>query len=259
MTDNQPGTMNWSLWIRWLLIACLGAELCWIVFDHVLSWNDWFSLGSVGRSFEMGEERNASTWFQVLQATLAGFTAFGIYYMSAGQETCRWTLRGWVATGAFFVYLGIDEGAMLHENLASAIRDGVGGPQGYSSGPIRWFLGIDTHNWQLFLLPFLAVAGLLVFIFLWKQLDRFGLRKWLLLGWSCYLVAIVMDFLQGRDNFFWDIASAMLWEEGEVEHYWAVAEETLEMLGTTLVWQGLMRHLACMTDGLTLSFTRDAD
>ena len=227
-----------------------------MLLDQALSWHEWISVGPVGRSFEMGEERNASTWFSVLQATLAALTVFGIYYAARVRGASRRTLRGWLVVGCFFAYIGLDEAATLHENLGAALRDSVGNVQRVGFAPLRWLLQIETHDWLLFLLPLFAAMGLFVSVFLWKQLERDRLRKFLVLGMGCFVLAVLMDFFQGRENFFWDLGSLLYLEELSLAHHWAVVEETLEMFGTTMFWQGFLRYLAGLTDGRTLRFAR---
>ena len=87
-----PGVVRWGPWIKWLLIVCVAAEVLWVLIDQ-LFWHEWLSFGSVARAFEMGEERNASTWFSVLQATLAAFAVFGIYYATRSRGASRRTFE----------------------------------------------------------------------------------------------------------------------------------------------------------------------
>ena len=122
--------------------------------------------------------------------------------------------------------------------------------------PIRWLLNIDTYNWQRFLLPIFASVGLFIFLFLWKHFGKFGLRKFMLIGMTCLAVAVFMDFLEGMENFFWDVADFLDLEEDTVSHHSKMIEETLEMFGTTMFWQGFLRYLAHVTDGMRVRFTR---
>ena len=209
MSDDEPkelpaepadvagaeGLVRWNVWIRRLLFACIGAELLWPLLDELIEVQELIGNRNIHHIVDMSLEQNAPTWFASLQASLVALTVFGIYFAARHLGASRWTCRGWMTIGCFFAYIGFDDAAKFHERLGTTIGQFFEDDPKSNILPVQWLLDIDTYNWQRFLLPIFAAIGLFIFLFLWKQFGKFGLRKFMLIGMTCFAVAVMMDFL----------------------------------------------------------------
>jgi hypothetical protein len=253
---GATGVVRWRTWIRRLLYGCIGFELLWPLLDELIEFQELISNRNIHHIVDMSLEENAPTWFASLQASMVALTVFGIYFAAVHSGASKWTRRGWMAIACFFAYIGFDDAAKFHERVGTTVGDFFASDPESNILPVQWLLNIETYNWQRFLLPIFASVGLFIFFFLWKHFGKYRLRWFMLIGMSCLATAVFMDFLEGKENFFWDVADMLGVREDTVSHHSKMIEETLEMFGTTMFWQGFLRYLSYVTDGMKLRFTR---
>lgn len=121
--------------------------------------------------------------------------------------------RGWYGPAALFVFLSADDAAMIHERIGEAAH------QSFSSGSV--------YMWLIVVAPVFAIAGLIVFVFLWRRLgrDRVG-RRDLIIGFGCMGVAILFEVLEG-----YLVVAGTTWRGIRLDRYCVPIEETLEIVG----------------------------
>jgi hypothetical protein len=116
--NNVARTLAWCIAV--LAVLSLATVFIWYGLGHPRA------LGFVWM-FDVGGEQNVPALF----STMLMFVIAGIAFVLAWAERAN-GLRdawGWFGIGVIFVFLGIDETAMLHEKLAAPLREnlGVGG------------------------------------------------------------------------------------------------------------------------------------
>jgi hypothetical protein len=118
------------------------------------------------------------------------------------------------------------------------------------------------------LVPAFGLAGLLILVFLWRELGETGAFLGVLTALSCWVVAVGLDFFEGLDQahpwtvYVWIINRFDLIDFtarhfdslpfDTVRHFSMSLEEFLEMLGMTMFWTVFLRHLAALSAGTAL-------
>ena len=107
--------------------------------------------GPLREVFLIHMEQSIATWLTVFVTA-----AVGMLCISAGIKSAR---RGWYGVGALFLYLSMDDAVGLHERVGWVIEGRIG-QDGFS------------FRWIQFMGPFIAVAGVAAFAFLWRRFRR---------------------------------------------------------------------------------------
>lgn len=184
------GVFAWSLV---LLIGHVLLHLVWRFRNAPKPLRDLFAFAS---------EDSLVTWTSVAATIALGIACFALGVLR--QE------RGWKLTGLFFAYLSLDDEAMLHERLSwlSGVEDGA------------------SFSWTVVVLPFIALAGLAVFVHIWRS-SAAGLsaRRRTLLAYGMWAVALGLELCER-----YLVQSGDRWRGFPVHIYQQLAEEWLEMV-----------------------------
>jgi hypothetical protein len=239
--------------IRGIFVACLALILAFIACDYVFNYLDVFDERNIRRIWNIAREQSLPTWFSSIQAQLLGLTVLLIAGIEApGASRAR--TAAWIVVGLFFIWIGIDDAAEIHEKLGGAlVRMAASGEE---TEVTAWLLQNPSYSWHTFIAPAFALFGLGILAFLWLRFWRLRLLHWILLGFACWGLAQVMDFIEGLEQvgalYDWLQATFAIERRYGVTHSWKVAEEVLEMLGTTFLWVGFLKYLATIADGLQI-------
>ena len=234
----------------WLVsVAVIGVLL---VADYHLSYGALVDVGALRRLFNLAREDGLASWLQSTQTLLAGSTLWIVYGLVRSQSASKWVQRGWLVLAAFFTYMAVDDGAQIHERLASTL-DAVAGERAVSFFP--------SYTWQIVFLPVFITLGLFVLAFLWRELPSVRERAWLVGALGCLGFAVGLDFLEGLDvgdslNVYAHIARTdeglRVWSFSRfgssaydsLRHFSRAVEESLEMLAIATFWSLFIGHLA---------------
>lgn len=161
--------------------------------------------------FDASRETSLQTWFGVV-----AMACLGLRCWSLGSLDWRWRLPG-----LGFLYLSADDACMLHERLGSLLQP--------------WFGGLGVYSWILAIAPVFVVAGLAVFVWLWRTLGSEGNRRALLLvGFAALGLALGLEVVEDRV-----IASGLRLRGIPLVAYDSWLEESLEMLAPILLLRAL--------------------
>lgn len=166
-------------------------------------------------------EISIPTWFsQILLFVAAVFLAAIAYFKTKENDAFK---TRWVALSALFLYLSIDESAMLHEIPTVKLRGFL---------EISADSGSLSNTWVVLAVPLLAVLGLLFFRFLKNLPDKTRLR--FITAAAVYLGGVLGIEVLGSYFYFGEF----------FYHAIAVAlEEGLEMTGIILFIRSLCLYL----------------
>ncbi|MBK9386871.1 MAG: hypothetical protein IPN34_18815 [Planctomycetes bacterium] len=173
--------------------------------------------------FDMSEERSLNSWLSVSLLLLLGASLCVLARLR--RERMLYGI------GGFFLFLSLDDQALLHERVGalcwSSLRD---------SG---------TYPWLIAVAPLFALCGLLAFAQLWRlTADRRDLRQRLVLGFLCLALALPLEWIESR------IAALDLrWNGVGLGQLTIPIEESLELLGPALL-------LSCVAGGLERALQR---
>ena len=242
-------------------------EILFVLLDASTNLKEWGVSGPIKRLFNIAMETSIPTWFSVMQAAVVGAIVGLIALLKRGQNTeSRRIWMGWMAIAVFFVYMSLDDGSMLHERVGSALRSDSAisntvETSEETGGAFILAPSFPSYSWQLVLMPFFALFGLYMFLFLWHELGP-GEFKWFVAGLACYAAAVGLDFIEGFDHNgnVWNIYPGMAKMCGldppTVRHLLQSLEEFLEMLGTTAFLGLFLNHLMLSTGEIRISFRK---
>ncbi len=224
-----------------LLLLLISFELFFILLDFVVNYSEVIEYTSIHRLCNIAREDGLAAWFMTSQTLVAAMVLWFLYWLNRDRGAAgTFYQRGWLVLALFFSYMSADDGAQIHERFGSmfedmlektSMTDGVGALS-------QWLEIFPSYEWQ-FLMPFFVLMGLYMLYFLWRLL---GVGKPLLMvvaAFSCFAVAIVLDFIEGLDadhplNVYSWLKQVYLLENYTVDHFAKVLEEFLEMLGISL-------------------------
>ena len=244
---------------------CVGLEILFVLLDASANLKEWGVSGPIKRLFNIAMETTIPTWFSVMQVAVVGAIVGLIALLKRGRKNeSRRIWMGWMAIAVFFVYMSLDDGSMLHERVGSALRSdsaisNVVDDSGEHGGTNKIVPMFPSYSWQLVLMPFFALFGLYMFLFLWRELGP-GEFKWLVAGLACYAAAVGLDFVEGFDhngnawNMYPGIAATCGLDSPTVRHVLQSLEEFLEMLGTTAFLGLFLNHLMLSAGEIRISF-----
>lgn len=274
MTDRQapsrdkppvvggPATLSFKAdsLIGAVALTAVICEIALVLFDLLLNYARPYGSGAMRRLFNITREDGLASWFATTQTLLIALTLWLLWALVRREGGPPLRRRGWLAVALFFSYMTIDDGAMIHERIGTALAGGFRSPSRTDGSWVSRLIDLfPSYNWQLFLMPLFAVAGLLLLLFLWRELTEKRSRMLLLVALACLAIAVGLDFVEGLDlEHPWNLhvrvnrvvgfdATADAWfgKTGvdAIEHFSKSIEEFLEMLANTLMWVVFLRYL----------------
>ena len=242
---------------------CLITEVSLVLLDAFLSYEGLGKYSSIRTLFSSISEVGLASWFMVMQTFLAGLVLWLIFLVHRDRPFSRLRTTGWGFLAAFFTYLSLDDGAMVHEAIGSVFFDVWGeGKNANKDGMIGQILELfPSYEWQLVVLPLLVIAGLFMLMFLWREFRTSGERVLLFAAAACMGFAVGLDFVEGlATRHPWNLR---VWFAGKFDihmhaagHYFQSSEEFLEMIAMSLLLMLFLRHLIRISGpGLTFDFS----
>lgn len=211
-----------------VLRAALLVELLLLIADLLL--NHLQLLPSpLRRSFNLAREDSIGTWWSVVQLGVVGLTALALRLAAARLQRSAWTRRAWSFLACFFLYMSVDDAAMLHERVGSTFKRGV-----------SFF---PSYAWQILYAPLLGSAVLVLVWLTWRVFSNRRAQLCILLGLGGYVLAVGMDFVEGLNDTHRRLAAAVGCSPHTLAHISKALEEVIEMAGTSLLLCGLLLHL----------------
>jgi len=259
MSEGEIRTISMQQWIKVIFISCVVIQILLVLCDYVFNYIDIFDDKSIRRIWNIARENSIPTWFSSMQAQVLGVTVFLIAIVQS-RRISRIKMWSWFLVGFFFLWIGIDDVAELHEKLGGALERMVTKDNEEPGGLIGFLLKNPSFSWHTFIAPVFALCGLGIVAFLWTAFWRLNLARYLVLGFGCWVMAQSLDFIEGLDNIddFYDSIKEYLSIKRSygVPHTFKVVEEVLEMFGTTLLWVGFLHYFATVANGLQIRLTK---
>jgi len=231
--------------MRNLLVFCVASEVLLALADGLITYGGWIALFPIRELCDMSVENGLATWFQVMQTFLAGITLWAIFLLAGQRGVPRASRTGWAVLAAFFTYMAVDDGAMIHERLGTAFELATK----HGGGAVNIF---PSYPWQVLFMPIFGALGLFMMVFLWRTMRGRGERFRLCLAVALMGLAVVLDFIEGLDDEHrWNLYTWISIRFGldyrtdyTVWHFASLTEEFLEMLSISLLWVNFTYYLA---------------
>jgi hypothetical protein len=252
--------------VLWTVFAvCVSLEVLFVLLDYFVNYQRFTTIGALRRLTNITREDGLSGWFQPVQTLLVALTVWVIWIVERRLSPNRWQPLGWALVAVFFTYLAVDDGTKLHERVGTAFST--------THGRDTLLAAFPSYAWQVVFLPAFALLGAFTLLFLWQRMsDRRG-RALVVAGLGCFVVAVGLDFVEGlaREHPLnvqtWLIDRLDLYAGARrhfgrsafevVAHFSKALEETLEALGTTLLWLAVLQHLMRRADAVRVGFTAE--
>lgn len=214
-----------------LFAILVSIEVILLLIDSLVSCCGFVSHSKLQDLLDITLEANIPTWFSSTQAIMTGLVAILIARIRSPDD--RKKALGWYLTGAFFVYLGIDDAAQIHERVSTFMNDVIKNADDETllSGVLKIF---PSYHWQIFFLPVFAIIGVLMMGFIFFELRGKKALPVFIAAMACYVVAVGLDYVDGVSQYYDFVLQYTSISFDELEHISRAIEEFLEMLGTTL-------------------------
>lgn len=249
------------VWTIFWLVALL------FLLDATVNHAHWVERGPVRRIFNMTREDALGSWLMISVTLLTALTAWAVVGVNRLRSPGRARRVGWVLVAVFLSWMAVDDGAKVHERLGSAFEGSSGEAveKGADPGLLERY---PSYAWQVVVLPILGAGGVLVLGFLWAVAGTRSRRRRVAAALACFVVAVGLDFVEGleRDhpwNLYGWVAREAAFDElafrwfdeptfDVLDHFSRTIEESIEIVGMTLLWSVLLGYLADATGTLHL-------
>lgn len=228
-------------WLRKVVVALVAVEALLVLLDVTFNFYGLVDDEGIQEMFNVARELSLGNWFSSVQEAAVGVTFWLVYLREREAGTRGWARRGWVVLAGLFLYVAADDGAQVHERVATAVADfftltAQGGaalsePVGWIGRLVEWF---PSYPWQILFGPILGALGLFMVLFIGRRVDRRSALA-IYLGLFLFAAAQGQDFVEGLGTPYERATAALGLDPYTVPHFAKVAEEVTEMIGTTIV------------------------
>ena len=224
------------------ILVMAGIQLVLAILHVSMVWQDDGALSQrLTRFVHMDREGNLPTWFAATQFLCLAFAFIVLSVLerdTLAPHSGRWQ---WSICALGAVLLSLDEGAALHEMLGTFL--GALFAQAPDGSWLRALEGFPSYYWLLFYVPIVLP---LVFTLLLFVARRIGRNRYLLFagGFIYVLGAVVLDYLEGRYGAAGHAGLPLVLAGNRYLLDIFLIEESLEMLGLSIVLGAVMQHAA---------------
>ena len=252
---------------RRVLVFCLTLEVVFVLLDYHVNYGRLVDVGAIRRMTNIAREDGLASWFGTTQTLFVALTAWGLLLLARASHAPLWRRAGWSLVAVMFTYMAVDDGAQLHERfgtLSSVLND---------SGGSSVLTAFPSFAWQVLFVPVFGIFGLLLALFLWRELHNRAAFVLVLSALACLAVAVGLDFIEGLDDdhpwnlYTWivervdlaDFTTARFRQTpyDTLEHFSRSLEEFLEMLANTFLWVTFLKHVPSVAPDVHLSLTAE--
>lgn len=221
-------TIDRTRFVRMLFVWLLAGELLFVLVDYVFNRSHWIDSVDLRHLFNIAREDSLHNFVSSVQ-NLAVAGVVLVLYLHARRTAIRRLRFEWGVAFAFFLWLGLDDGSAIHERVGSALES-----------ELSFF---PSYAWQIVFVPIFAAAALVTLHVVWSQRRVPWTLALFVGGLACFVLGVVLDYVEGREGLFDDISSGLGIDYSTVSHYNRVLEEFVEDLGSTFFLLTFLRLL----------------
>lgn len=230
--------------LRVLFLWLIACEILLVFLDATVNQARFTNIDAIRRLVNLTRDDSLGDWFASMQTLLVGLALWLVYLRE--RIANRGSAWGWALIATFFCYLAADDGAKIHERVGTALQDAA------------WAADFPSYTWQLVFGPFFGAMGLFIAIFMWRELAGRKQRLRLVMGLSCYVIAVGLDFAEGSSGDTFSAIQAVSSDPEALRHLSKVMEEFIEMLGTTFFFVCALGHFVKISPVFTVQFGTQA-
>lgn len=225
-------------------------DLAIVVLDLIFNYAHPINSIPLRRLFNIAREDGIGTYVGSFQTLCAGLALQLLWLQAKLTASPKSTTQGWGFLTGFFYYMAFDDVSGFHERIG-AMAESLSGRFKTLSSPLGIF---PSYEWQVIFGPLLLFT-LIVMIKLFNREVKNQRHRYLLLAaMTCYIFAVLYDFLEGVNGLFDLIAEYLVVKRYTVSHFLKVTEEFLELLGGTFFLTAFTEILVSKTRALKITF-----
>lgn len=250
--ERQHGATTFPIdhLVRTVLVVLLSIPVALVLLDLVVVYGSVTEIEAVRKMFNLSREQSVGTWVSSGQFLVAGIIIWliRVQVQVKHQPRSSWEARAWGLLALFFFYFSLDDALEIHERLHEVLaaflakHEGLPGASSLAAAIRRVVASFPSHPWLIFMGPIFALMGLFMFLFLWHAFMERALRWYLLVGLGCYAVALGLDFVEGLEDRQRLIGQLLFLSHATATHLLKSLEEFLELIGTSLLLVGFLKH-----------------
>ena len=236
--------------IRKTFLYLLAFDAFLVLGDILFNWNSLLGKGEIQLLFNITREDALATTYSSFQAIFAGLIGL-LVALALKAKGERKRSYGWTLLGLFFIYIGVDDAAQIHERCGTAFKTYMTqNPETFG-----FLTNYASYSWHLLFGGFFGSVALFILIFLWKEYPTRRRQMIYLIALGCYVLAVGMDVIEGLMGGLDHVAELFDLKASLVRHSSKVIEEFIEMFGTTLFLVSFLIHYIHEAPGLIVKFT----
>ena len=233
-----------------VIIVFWGIIILFLAFaDVFLNHYEWIDSEAIRILLNITRDDGLSNWFSSVQlltvSVVLWMILFGLIYSKPKLIRKKIDKFGWGLSALFFTYLAVDDGSKMHERVGTAFRNSMEARHQYNSGFVSNLFDVfPSYGWQFLFVPIFGLIAGFMLIFLFKNLKTKSQIIFIFLGFSCYVVSVILDFFEGIDGNVYDpIVSLFNTDLHSVQHFSKLIEEIIEMVGNTFFMLAFTKQL----------------
>jgi hypothetical protein len=238
--DSLTVEIHFERVLKQVFITCLLVEVALVFLDVTVNRWQWSDHGAIQRMFNITREDGMASWFAVFQTSMVALTAWiicGLTKLKSGKVQFRW-----LVVALLFSYMTIDDGAAVHERVGTALSQSAA------------VAGFPSYAWQVIFVPLFASVGAYIFFSLWRDFGTVQEKVRIFSAFSCFAVAVVLDFFEGMDNAYVYLYNWFEWSSREIRHYSKSLEEFVEMVGMSIFLVTFLGFIPRLANGINIRF-----
>lgn len=189
--------------------------------------------------FDITLEANIPTWYSSVIALFVSLIGFLIvhHYFQLKQQA---KIIIWLVISLFFLYMSMDDTSQFHERVATAWANYAKTADNTLSSSLA--SNFESYYWQLLFLPFFAAVGFVMLYVIKTEFKNSFAQKLFIAGLACFVVAVVLDYIDGVDRYYDFIIDQTGFQFNALEHLSRAIEEMIEMIGLGFILTALLLH-----------------
>lgn len=254
MNNLKSMSLNFNHVAKIVFISCLSIEAFLLLANILFNYLDILDELYIRRIWNIARELSIPTWFSSTQTQLMGATALLIGLLQKNDRIkggTKVTYISWIVSGCFFIWIGIDDAAEIHEKLGTALTN-------LNNSGADSSIEHVSFSWHTYIAPIFVLFGLYLTYFFWSELTPYNLFRYVFVGFGCWVTSQMIDFTEGLESIDETYTAIQIYLGSEstylVPHSFKVIEEMLEMIGTTFLWVGFLHFLAVQLKGKRIEF-----
>ena len=222
--------------------------------DVFLNFYEWIDSRAIQRLVNITKDDGLPNWFSSIQllaiAIVLWIIMFVLLYSKPNIIRKKTEKIGWGISALFFTYLAVDDGSMLHESVGTAFRNSIEARHEHSPSVISNLFDVfPSYGWQFVFVPIFGLIAIFMLFFLFKNLKTKNQMILIVLGFSCFVASVFIDFFEELDVSVYDgIISFFNTDLDTVEHFSRLIEELFEMVGNTFLMFAFTQQLISLAE-----------